>query len=53
MFKGRAELTDPEKGGVVATFDETCHDDGTAVATVKLRARLRYRALSASKSSGR
>jgi hypothetical protein len=38
MFKGRAELTDPEKGGVVATFNETCHDDGTAVATVKLRA---------------
>jgi hypothetical protein len=37
MFKGGAELTDPEKGGVVATFDETCHDDGTAVAAVKIR----------------
>jgi hypothetical protein len=37
MFKGRAELTDPEKGGVVATFNETCHDDGTAAATVRLR----------------
>jgi hypothetical protein len=37
MFKGKAELTDPEKGGVVATFNETCYDDGTAVATVRLR----------------
>jgi hypothetical protein len=38
MFKGKAELTDPEKGGVVATFTETCYDDGTAAATVRLRA---------------
>ena len=37
MFKGKAELTDPEKGNVVATFHETCHDDGTANATVRLR----------------
>jgi hypothetical protein len=37
MFKGTAELTDPEKGNVVATFHETCHDDGTANATVRLR----------------
>ena len=37
MFKGKAELTDPEKGHVVATFQETCHDDGTAAATVRLR----------------
>ena len=37
MFKGKAELTDPEKGGIVATFHETCHDDGTASATVRLR----------------
>jgi hypothetical protein len=37
MFKGKAELTDPEKGDVVATFHETCHDDGTAAATVRLR----------------
>lgn len=37
MFKGKAELTDPEKGGVVATFCETCNDDGTAAATVRLR----------------
>jgi hypothetical protein len=36
MFKGEAELTDPEKGGVVATFTETCHDHGTASATVRL-----------------
>jgi hypothetical protein len=37
MFKGKAELTDPEKGNVVATFHETCHDDGTAAATVRLK----------------
>ena len=37
MFKGKAELTDPEKGDVVATFQETCYDDGTAVATVRLQ----------------
>jgi hypothetical protein len=37
MFKGRADLTDPEKGNVVATFNETCHDTGTATATVRLR----------------
>ena len=37
MFKGNAELTDPEKGDVVATFNETCHDGGTAAATVRLR----------------
>jgi hypothetical protein len=37
MFKGKAELTDPEKGNVVATFHETCHDDGAAAATVRLR----------------
>ena len=37
MFKGKAKLTDPQKGDVVATFNETCHDDGTAAATVRLR----------------
>ena len=37
MFKGTAELIDPEKGGVVATFNEICHDDGTAAATVRVR----------------
>lgn len=37
MFKGQAELTDPESGDVVATFQETCQDDGTAAATVRLR----------------
>jgi len=37
MFIGTAELIDPEKGSVVATFNETCHDDGTAGATVRLR----------------
>jgi hypothetical protein len=39
MFKRRAELID-EKGVVVATFNETCHDYGTTVTTVKLRAPL-------------
>ena len=39
MFKRRAELTD-EKGAVVATLNETCHDYGTTLATVKLRAPL-------------
>ena len=37
MFKGKAELIDPEKGDVVATFTETPHDAGTAAATVRLR----------------
>jgi hypothetical protein len=37
MFKGKAELMDPEKGGIVATFKETCPDDGSSAATVKLR----------------
>jgi hypothetical protein len=37
MFKGKAELKDPEKGCLVATFKETCHDDGSAAATVKLK----------------
>jgi hypothetical protein len=37
MFKGKAELVDPEKGGIVATFHETCYNDGTAAATVRLR----------------
>jgi hypothetical protein len=37
MFKGKAELTNPETGVVVATFHETCHDDGAASATVRLQ----------------
>jgi hypothetical protein len=37
MFIGSAELIDPEKGSVVATFNETWNDDGTATATVRLR----------------
>ena len=36
MFKGKAELTNPENGDPVATLHETCHDDGTAVAKVRL-----------------
>jgi hypothetical protein len=39
MFKRKAELID-QKGVVLATFNETCHDYGTTVATVKLRAPL-------------
>jgi hypothetical protein len=39
MFKRRAELIDGN-GAVVATFNETCHDHGSTVATVKLRAPL-------------
>lgn len=37
MFRGKAELVDPENGGVVAKFTESCHDDGTTAATVRLR----------------
>ncbi len=37
MFRGHAELTNPGSGDVVATFDETCCDDGTSTATVRLR----------------
>ena len=54
MFKGKAELTDPEKGDVVATFHETCHDDGTAAATVRLRVPITLQGLrTPSKSSVR
>jgi hypothetical protein len=37
MFEGKAELTNPENDDLVATFHETCHHDGTAVAKVRLR----------------
>jgi hypothetical protein len=36
MFKGKAELSNPENGDLVARFRETCHDDGTTVAEVTL-----------------
>ena len=36
-FQGRAKLVDPENGGVVATFTETCNGHGHAAATVRLR----------------
>jgi hypothetical protein len=36
MFKGRADLAN-EQGDIVATFNETCHDYGVTVATVRLR----------------
>jgi hypothetical protein len=38
MFKGRAELMDPEKNTRTATFTETCNGDGTAEACVRLEA---------------
>lgn len=37
MFRGKAELTNPESSDIVATFHEFCHDDGAASATVRLR----------------
>jgi hypothetical protein len=39
MFKGGAELVDGN-GSVVAVFNETCHDHGATVVTVKLRGSL-------------
>jgi hypothetical protein len=39
VFRGRADLIDGN-GNIVATFNETCHDYGITVATVKLRAPL-------------
>jgi hypothetical protein len=36
VFKGRAELSN-EAGNIVATFNETCHDHGATLVTVKLR----------------
>ena len=38
MFKGKAELVDPEKNSPVATFTETCQSDGTAKMKVVLKA---------------
>ena len=37
MFKGKAELDNPETNTPVATFTETCHDDGTATMKVVLK----------------
>jgi hypothetical protein len=36
MFKGKAELIDPEKNTKVATFTEACRGDGTAEMRVDL-----------------
>src|SRR6516162_9374274 len=38
MFKGKAELVDPEKNTPIATFTETCQSDGTAKMKVVLKA---------------
>ena len=35
MFRGKAEFHDPENGKPVASFNETCHDDGHTTATVR------------------
>jgi hypothetical protein len=43
MFKGKADLID-EQGVLVATFNETCHDYGVTVATVRLKRRMRCKA---------
>jgi|SRR5580704_728482 hypothetical protein len=37
MFKGKAELDNPETNTLVATFSETCHGDGTAKMKVILK----------------
>ena len=37
MFKGKAELVDPEKNTPVATFTETCQGNGTAKMKVVLK----------------
>jgi hypothetical protein len=36
MFRGKAELDDPETNARVATFTEDCHDDGTSKMKVVL-----------------
>jgi hypothetical protein len=36
MFKGKADLIDPETKKVAAIFNETQYDDGTTMATVRL-----------------
>ena len=37
MFKGKAELDNPETNTPVATFTETCHDNGTTTMKVVLK----------------
>jgi hypothetical protein len=37
MFDGKAELKNVETGEAVATFSETCQNDGTATASVRLQ----------------
>jgi hypothetical protein len=37
MFKGKAELIDPETGSPVATFTESCEAEGSATAKVVLK----------------
>ena len=44
MFKGKAELVDPEKNTPVAAFTETCQSDGTAKTTVVLKAPITIKA---------
>jgi hypothetical protein len=38
MFRGKAELVDPEKNTPVATFTERCQGDGSAYMKVVLKA---------------
>ena len=37
MFRGKAELVNPEIGGTVATFTESCNSEGSATAKVVLK----------------
>jgi hypothetical protein len=37
LFKGTAELIDPEKGGTIATFTEICDAEASATAKVVLK----------------
>ena len=37
MFRGRAELVNPETGKTIATFTESCETEGSATAKVVLK----------------
>jgi hypothetical protein len=37
MFRGKAELVNPETGGTVATFTESCSTEGSATTKVVLK----------------
>jgi hypothetical protein len=37
MFRGKAELINPETGSTVATFTESCETEGSATAKLVLK----------------